>query len=572
MSFQVDPSDFVTSDTAQRITRLERALGRERQARLKAEAIAEQGLRDSYLARSRLELLNSVASVANESNDPRATLQSAVREVCLATGWAIGTVLLRSGDTGNERLCGTDLWFAHDPDLLFAFAESSQKLIAWPSAAAPGQLFIDRQPIYTPDIHALSGFTRSEIAARAHLRSAVTVPVMIGRELVGAMEFFTADSITPDPELLDLLVQIGLQAGRVIKRERHARQLIQSATRDALTGLPNRTFFDLQLQELFDESRLAGEIKTSLIYIDLDGFKLVNDTMGHQAGDQLLVAMTGNLNALTEETAERYPDAKVVLARMGGDEFTIMVNAQNHRQIAIDVAAKIHRCFQSNYCINSVDIRASASVGIAHDDGSYETPEALMRDADLAMYQAKYQGKIDGEAQTVTFDSAMRAEALVRLEIETALRVALEEQHFELHYQPIVTLNNAEMVGFEALLRWTRPDEKPTSPDIFIPVAEECGLIIPIGTWVLREACRTAARWRAIDEVNNSFFISINVAAAQLQQPNFCNLVRDILVETGAHASNLAIELTESTAVLNPAQTGRVLEELRSMGFRISIR
>ena len=193
MSFQADPSDFVTSDSGQRIARLERALGRERQARLKAEAIAERGLRDSYLARSRLELLNSVASVANESNDPRATLQSAVREVCLATGWAIGTVLLCSGDVGNERLCGTDLWFAHDPDLMFAFAEASQKLIAWPCAASPGRLFIDRHPIYTPDIHALPDFTRSDVAARAHLSSAVAVPVLVGRELVGAMEFFTTD-------------------------------------------------------------------------------------------------------------------------------------------------------------------------------------------------------------------------------------------------------------------------------------------------------------------------------------------------------------------------------------------
>lgn len=571
MSVRPDQGAFNTHGADQQIARLERAFNRERRARLNAESIAERGLRESYLARSRLELLNRVSDVANESNDPLATLQIAAKEICLVTGWAIGTILMRVGDPGDERLQGTNLWYAHDPDRMFAFAEASQRLIAWPCASPPGRLFIDHHPIWTPDLQALPSFSRADVAARAHLVAGVAAPVLIGKELVAVIEFFATDAVTPDPEMLELLVKIGAQAGRVFKRERHAQRLIESATRDALTGLPNRTLFDMRLNEIFSASRTADDRQLSVIYIDLDGFKLVNDTMGHQAGDQLLIAMTESLRKVTEAKAMDNPDATIILARMGGDEFTVLVNAPAHIIIAKQLADDIHDCLEPSYCINGMDLHAAASIGIAHDDATYESPEALMRDADIAMYEAKYQGKVGGASRTVAFDATMRAEALDRLELESALRQALELQCFELHYQPIVRLDGCEIVGFEALLRWPRADGSFTSPEVFVPLAEECGLIVPIGTWVIREACRTAARWRALVAGRRAFFISLNVAPLQLQQPNFCGLVRSIMIETGAHAENLAIELTEGAAVLNPVHTGRVLDDLRAMGIHISI-
>ncbi len=571
MSVQPGSDTFDVLSSDQKIARLERALMRERRARLDAESIAERGLRESYLARSRLELLNRIATVANDSNDPMATLRLAAEEICLVTGWAIGHVLIRAGEVGDARLEGTDIWFAHDPDLMFPFADASNRLVAWPCASPPGQLFINPHPIWTPDIHALPGFTRSDLALRAQLRAGVAAPVLMGQELVAAIEFFATDTLAPDPELLELLVQVGTQAGRVFKRQHHARRLLESATRDPLTGLPNRTLFEARLAELFEALRNNEKTSLSLIYIDLDGFKLVNDTMGHQAGDQLLVAMAGRLRDVVKKIEGHFPEAEIMLARMGGDEFTVLVSSAANVVVAELLAEKIHVRLHPVHRVNDNDLRASASVGIAHMDETYTSPEALMRDADVAMYEAKYQGKLGIGTRTVSFDATMRAEALTRLELQSALRQAIEQRVFELHYQPIVQLNERNIVGFEALLRWPQPNGDYTAPDIFIPVAEECGLIVPLGTWVLREACRTAARWSIETGGDRTFFISVNVAPNQFQQPNFIDLVRDILMETGAHPRTIAMELTESAAVINPMRTAHMLEELRTMGVRVSL-
>lgn len=572
MSAPVAPLAFAADDADQRIARLERALARERRARIEAEDVAERGLRDAYLAKNRLELLNRIADVANESNDPRETLRTAAKEICLTTGWAIGTILIRTGEAGNEQLIGTDLWFAHDPDLMFAFAQASQRLIAWPCASPPGRLFIDHHPIWTPDIHALPAFSRSALAAQANLRAGVAAPILMGGELVAAIEFFSTDAKPPEPEMLDLLIQIGAQAGRVFKRERHAQRLIESATTDALTRLPNRTLFDMRINELFEPVQCAEQTRLSLIYIDLDGFKLVNDTMGHQAGDKLLIGMTQSLSKVIDAKSRQFPDANLLLARMGGDEFTVMVHASTHRRIAEELADEIHASLVPNFCFDDIQIRAAASIGIAHDDATYDTPDALIRDADVAMYEAKFLGRTDGDGcRTVVFDAQMRAEALERLEIENALRRALAQRSFVLNYQPIVSLDQADIVGFEALLRWPRTDGTPMSPDHFIAIAEDSGLIIPVGSWVLREACRAAARWRNDPRISRPFFISVNVAPSQIQQPNFSDLVRSILLETGAHPENIAIELTERAAVLNPKHVTQILNELRQMGMKISI-
>lgn len=571
MSQRLDSAEFRQDPKDEAIARLERSLSRERRARQDAEAIAERGLRDLYLSRRRLELLNKIAIVANESNDPLATLRMATKEICQVTGWAIGTVLLRTGEPGDERLEGTNVWYASNPDLMFPFADASQRLVVWPSASPPGCLFIDAHPIWVPDIHAQPGFSRSGPAKRCRLRSGVAAPVLMGQELVAAIEFFGTDTTAPEPEFLDLLMQIGTQAGRVFKRQQHARKLVESATRDPLTGLPNRALFEMRIQEIFAANRAAGKYALSLIYIDLDGFKLVNDTLGHQAGDQLLVAMAKRLQNVTEDIARLYPAGTILLARIGGDEFTILIDAADAAAIANKLASAIHDSLDPVHYIGASEIRAAASIGIAHDDCSYDAPDALMRDADVAMYEAKYSAKADGKPRTVSFDAKMRAVALARLALESKLRRAIDQQEFRLCYQPIVKMATGQTVGFEALLRWPQEDGSFIAPDEFLPVAEQCGLIVPLGTWVLREACRASSRWRATVPDLRPFSISVNVAASQFQLPGFADLVREILIETDARPSEITIELTESAAVLNPTHTARVLDELRTMGIRVSL-
>ncbi len=568
MSVRPSPDAFVVSAEA-RCAQLERQLARERQIRLETEAIAERGLREAYLTNQRFELLCSIANAANQSTDPLDTLRFAIAEICAANGWAFANVLLRQGVEGDARLEACGLWHARNPDQMFGFAERSSRMVVWPCASTPGRLLIDRTTAWTRDIQSVSGFGRSEEARRCSLRSSISVPVLQGDEVVAAMEFFNHDANEPDPQLLETLNQIAVQIGRVFKRKANAERLLKHALRDPLTDLPNRALFEARLEEVFARHAAAGTFRTSLIYIDLDGFKLVNDALGHMAGDQLLIEMADRLRGVVDAyTTTSFPGApdSALIARMGGDEFTILVEGEDHCQVAIDIAADIHGCLRASHFIESNEVRCAASVGIAHDDGSYFAAADLMRDADVAMYDAKARGT----GQTVVFDQTMRDNAIARLQLEAELRTALEREEFRLHYQPIIDLSKGQLVGFEALLRWQR-GEALILPNEFLPVAEETGLMNVLGAWVLREACHAAAQWRCENGDLPPFYISINVAPCQFLQPNFLDQVRDIICATNVDPRSLVIELTENAAITNRKRTGRILEELRAMGIRLSL-
>jgi len=568
MTVQPNPGAFVVSAEA-RCALLERQLARERQIRVDAEAIAERGLREAYLTNQRFVLLCTIANAANQSTDPIDTLRVAIAEICAANEWAFGNVLLRQGNDGDERLEACGIWHAQNPDQMFAFAERSSRMVVWPCASTPGRLLIDRTTAWTRDVQVVSGSGRSKEARACNLRSSVSVPVLMGDRIVAAMEFFNHNANEPDPQLLETLHQIGVQIGRVFKRQANAQKLLRNAMRDPLTDLPNRALFEARLEDTFARHAGGGKSMTSLIYIDLDGFKLVNDALGHMAGDQLLVEMADRLRQMVDAYATTpYPGApdSVMIARMGGDEFTILIEGEDHRQVATDIAADIHACLRPSYFIETNEVRCAGSVGIAHDDGSYAVAADLMRDADVAMYDAK----LRGAGQTTTFNQTMRETAVARLQLEAELRLALEAHAFTLHYQPIIDISAGTIVGFEALLRWQRGDVLVLPRD-FLPVAEETGLMNVLGAWVLREACQAAARWRHDYADLPPFYISINVAPCQFLQPNFVDQVRDIICATNVDPRTLVIELTENAAITNRKRTARVLEELRAMGIRLSL-
>ena len=568
MSAQPKPDDFVVSAEV-RCAQLERRLERERQIRLEAESIAEHGLRQAYLTNQRFELLCSITNGANQSTDPIDTLRFAIAEICAANGWAFANVLLRQGADDDVRLEACGLWHARNPDQMFGFADRSSKIIVWPCASTPGRLLIDPQSVWTRDIQSVSGFGRSTEARRCHLRSSVSVPVVQGKIVVAAMEFFSHDATEPAPQLLEVLNQIGVQIGRVFKRKANEKKLLENALRDPLTDLPNRALFEARLDDIFGRHVATGTLRTSLIYIDLDGFKLVNDALGHMAGDQLLIEMAERLRRVVDSYATTpysgAPDS-VLMARIGGDEFTILVEGQHHRQVATDIAKDIHVCLRPSYYIETNEVRCAASVGIAHDDGSYNVAADLIRDADVAMYDAKGRGS----GQTITFDQTMRANAVVRLKLEAELRMALKNDEFCLHYQPIVDIAKGKICGFEALLRWRRGEEL-VFPETFLQVAEESGLMNVLGTWILREACSVAARWRLDNADLPPFYVSINVAPCQFLQPNFLGQIQDIICATNVDPYAVVIELTENTAISNRERTGRILDELRAMGIRLSL-
>jgi len=326
---------------------------------------------------------------------------------------------------------------------------------------------------------------------------------------------------------------------------------------DPLTGLSNRTVFVEGLGRRLNEfKQWQGGDRFAVLYLDLDRFKVVNDSLGHLVGDELLVAVSRRL-----ESCLRQGDA---LARLGGDEFAILLNGLMNEQQANAIAARIQEALTAPFPIGGREVFSSASIGIAVGRPSYNNPDEIMRDADAAMYHAKSRGK----ARHELFDADMHARALDRLGIENDLRYAVNHNDFEVHYQPIVSLSSGMCVGFESLIRWTR-NGKAISPATFIPIAEELGLIEPVGTWVLQQACKTFANWQRRFPDGSLDYITVNVSSRQLVQQNFLGIVDRAVNDAGMKPCDLRLEITETALMDSPNVAAELLRELRDFGVKI---
>lgn len=550
-----------------RLAALERQLERERRARHEAEQLAERGMRDLSISRSRIELLNGIALLANEIDDPNDVLRLAVRDICTTLGFPFGNVLIVDPEMPDE-LRPAGLYHASLCDSAAPFIAASQEIRLARPAGKPGAKAMGHAPIWTAGIDTAKGFARGALARQANFKAMLTVPVLSGRELLALLEFFATDERPPALELLDVLMQVGLQIGGTFRRRQQADRLRENALTDALTGLPNRASFALQIEQSFADCRLAGVAAPSLMFIDLDGFKLVNDTLGHHAGDRLLIEMARKLDEIVITANEGHVGAArpVELARLAGDEFTLVVAGEDRVRLAERLATEIHEALRQPQWVETNPIRVTACIGIAHDDGHYDNVSAMLRDADLAMYEAKSRGS----ERTVTFDQKMRDNLESRLAMISGLREACERGGLLLHYQPILSLDTERLVGFEALVRWER-NGRLIPPSDFIPVAEESGVIVLIGKWVMREACRAAVRWNAQRSANDPLKISINVSPRQFLQPSFVQQVRDILEETGCQPAWISLEITETAAVMQPNRAISALEELRALDIQIGL-
>jgi diguanylate cyclase (GGDEF)-like protein/PAS domain S-box-containing protein len=326
---------------------------------------------------------------------------------------------------------------------------------------------------------------------------------------------------------------------------------------DPLTGLCNRAIFVEGLgQRLKECQRRRRDDRFALLYLDLDRFKVVNDSLGHLVGDELLIAVSRRL-----ETCLREGD---VLARLGGDEFAILLNGLQTEQQANVVAFRVQEALSKPFAIGGREVFASASIGIAYGLPQYGSPDEIMHDADTAMYQAKARGK----ARHEVFDADMDARVRDRLGLENDLRRAVDSNGFEVHYQPIVALASGMCVGFESLVRWTR-NGTPVSPAIFIPIAEELGLIETLGMQVLQQACRTFAEWQRRFPDAGLDYITVNVSSRQLMQDGFLAIAEQAVRDARLKPSDLRIEITETALMTSPNDAAKVLSDLRAFGARI---
>jgi diguanylate cyclase (GGDEF)-like protein/PAS domain S-box-containing protein len=323
-----------------------------------------------------------------------------------------------------------------------------------------------------------------------------------------------------------------------------------------LTDLPNRVDFMSHLNLAIQRAEENPDAKFAVLFLDLDRFKVINDSLGHVVGDKLLIAIAGRL-----KTCLRPGD---VVARLGGDEFTILLNRTGGEAEVSKVVERVQAKISEPFTIDNYEVFTTASVGIILSDHVKRAPEDYLRDADAAMYRAKEAGK----ARYEIFDREMHVQNLNLLQVETDLRHAVEREEFELLYQPIVDIHNGEVSEFEALIRWQHPSLGQISPDSFVGVAEETGLIIPIGKWVLEQACRQIAEWQRSHDRKLS--ISVNLSAKQLMHPSLTGTIEEILVETGLDPKQLKLEVTESTVMEHSERSMAVLKELDQIGILLS--
>jgi diguanylate cyclase (GGDEF)-like protein/PAS domain S-box-containing protein len=491
---------------------------------------AEEGLR---LHAGLLGLLQRIATAANEAQSLDEALRACLQDVCAHGDWPLGRAQFVSSDPGLHN----ELWHTHP---------------AGSTSAVPP----DRAAEIGSELAALVRRTHRPVWAAQPTGTVFSFPVLVGREVVAVLQFFSADDRPRDEPLIEAMVTGSLQLGRVNERMRTEEVLSRQALHDALTALPNRTLFLERLgHSLARLQREPGLI--AVLFLDLDGFKLVNDSLGHEAGDELLLVVADRLR--------EHVRPNDTVARFGGDEFTILCEDLVGEDDALVIARRVADSAAAPVVLaGGHDLELTASVGIAFSRGA-GTPEGLLRDADAAMYRAKEQGPDRCEI----FDAALHHRAMHRLATIRALRNATELDQFRLVYQPQVNLADGRILGVEALVRWQHPERGLLGPLEFIGLAEESQLIVPIGEWVIATACRQAAQWRA--ESAPPLKMSVNVSARQLGHGGLADCIQQALISTGISAASLCLEITENVLMGDADFYLEALLGLKFLGVNLAV-
>jgi diguanylate cyclase (GGDEF)-like protein len=353
-----------------------------------------------------------------------------------------------------------------------------------------------------------------------------------------------------------LMMELELRSDLTLKRQTQE-HLLYSTLHDALTGLPNRSLFTERLRHAMRRAARHPDDLFAVLFLDLDRFKDVNDNLGHFAGDELLREVARRLEACIR------PEDTV--ARLSGDEFAILLESITDTSDAGRVAERIEEALSFPINLAGAEVTTSASMGIVTSSMSHDQPEQLLRSADMAMYRAKAAGR----ARYEMFDRAMHTDALERLRLETDLRRAVEQNEFVLHYQPVVSLRTGRVTGLEALIRWQHPERGLVHPADFIPIAEETGLIVPIGKWVLLEACERIRGWQAAYPRKEPLTMGVNLSVKQFGQPDLIDQIKTAIETTGVAPGSLQLEITESSIIDKGRAAISILSRIRELGPQV---
>ena len=549
---------------------LQRRLARERETRMQAEAIAEQGLRALHEQRRELEFLVATANMANQSGSLPEILGAALEHLCVYIGWTAAHAYVLLGPSGRRRLMPSNVWYVEMGCTIEPLREATANCPVEHGQGMVGRAWSSGAPVWVCDLAQDDRFLCCQAALDSQLRASFAVPLLVGDEVVAVLEFFDKFPTLEDPDLIRAISGAATQISRVIERDR-ARDRLHDSLHDALTGLPNRANFLRRLEQALGEQRLDPAATFCVLFIDLDQFKVVNDSLGHAAGDRLLIQVGDRLRTMIRHGDELArpggAEGSRVLARLGGDEFTLLLLGVRDTAVAVAIAERIQCELRQPFMVDGREMVTGASIGIAMASSDDHEATEVLRNADLAMYHAKARGK----GRHAIYNHAMHAAAMARLSVEADLRTALRDESFVLHYQPIVALADGRTVGFEALVRWEVEPGRLRYPDEFIPVAEETGLIVPLGLWVLREACTTLRRWNTTFTAGAPRTMSVNLSARQFAEPDLVDQVRRIILDTGIDPAWLRLEVTETVAMGDAERAIQILSALRRLGTRISL-
>jgi len=350
-----------------------------------------------------------------------------------------------------------------------------------------------------------------------------------------------------------------LQVQDITARRNAEERLHHIAFHDSLTGLPNRARFHQHLARVIERARSEPEYRYAVMFIDFDRFKLINDSMGHNAGDEFLIQVSRRIRDCV-----RPGDA---VARLGGDEFAILCDALDSERSAVQLADRLLAILRQPFQIGGTEVTTSASIGITFSGFGYETPEEVLRDADIAMYKAKNGGK----ARYALFDASLHAQVTDRMRIERDLRRALTTNQMSVAYQPLYAMKTGALIGFEALLRWEHPEHGPISPAMFIPIAEDAAMMVPLTDFVLETACRQLRRWQSLSSAFSDLRVHINISGHDIAHSGFGARVARALVETRLRPEHLTIELTENILMERLEGAMQTLEQMRELGVNLSV-
>ncbi len=393
-------------------------------------------------------------------------------------------------------------------------------------------------------------------------RNLLVTPMFADGRPVGAIvvEHRSRTVFGIERRVASVLGQFAAVAGLNLRNAVLLRHVQDLAERDALTGAANRRMFQLTLEETLGRAdAVPSDRTTAVLFIDLDDFKIVNDTLGHAAGDALLVAVTERISGLVRQGD--------LVARLGGDEFAILTQDDPDLRRSRTMAERLVRDLRVPYVIGGQTVTASASIGIATATDAGREVDEIVRNADVAMYMAKANGK----SGFAVFDPGMHASIRARHELGAQLQQAVDLGQLRLVFQPIVALDSGRIAGMEALVRWQHPDRGLVAPGEFIEIAEENGAILPIGRWVLREACERTVAWQRSGVVPRTIFTCVNVSAREIQQPGFVGSVEEVLAWSGLDARHLILEITETALLKATSTTVATLDALRELGVRVVI-